>query len=261
MSQSKRQRRKQRRQEQSPRPAGGVAPELREEADVPAMPGDAEAEQVTVTGPGEQGERTFAEAEAETFAEDTEPSCAALIGALGPLRRTRRHSLLPGIRMFTAMLEEARGGYAADRLGQLAEALAIDFNPLETDGILQVAMIEMDETGVPDVEHAVRLCLEARAQIEGEELVEPEEEFDVEDEGELEPQPDVTAPVPDEEEEAPAAFEPQTEEGRRLAATGASQADVEAMDKQVLDAIAEENAATAEDGEPEDHDEPGPDES
>ncbi|HEX7246402.1 MAG TPA: hypothetical protein VF245_12655 [Solirubrobacterales bacterium] len=256
MAESKRQRRKRRQQE---REAGGVAPELREEADAPAMPGDEEAEQVTVTGPGDQGERTFAEAEAETF---EEPSYAALIGALGPLRRTRRHSLLPGIRMFTALLEEARGGYAADRLGQLAEALAIDFNPLETDGILQVAMAEMDETGVPDVEHAVRLCLEARAQIEGQELAEPGEDDELLDEIEDEPLP----PAAEEEEvadevEPPAAGEyvPQSEEAKRLAATGAPEVDVKAMDAQV----AEREAADRETAEPDedpDPDAPGPDE-
>lgn len=168
-----RQRRKEAREAVNARAAGGVAEELVEEADTPPMPGDESAEQVTVTGPDDAPERSFAEAEAEPFAEDVEEegeyedvSPAELIATIGPLRRTRRHPLIVGIRMFTAMLEEARGGYAADRLGQMEEALGIDFNALEQDGILQIAMAAMDEAGVPDVEHGVQMALEARAATE-----------------------------------------------------------------------------------------------
>lgn len=171
---------------------------------------------------------------------DGEFETEELIAALGPLRRARRHPLVPGIRMFTAMLEEARGGYAADRLGQLEEALGLDFNGLEQEGILQIAMAEMDEGGVPDVEHGVQRALEARAELG----------VDSVDEDDL----------PDDVDDQEQPFVPKTEEGRRLAASGASEADVKAMDDRVLEAAAEENAATAEDGEPEDPDAPGPDE-
>lgn len=254
-----RQRRKQRQQDRAinadASPAnGGVAEELQDEADAAATadPGDGGITAADVSMSEEAREEfdrgldeQMAEERAAEDAEEDHVSAAELIAAIGPLRRTRRHSLLPGIRMFTAMLEEARGGYAADRLEQMEEALGLDFNALEQEGILQIAMAEMDETGVPDVEHGVRLCLEARAQLAAQ----------------------GGPPVAENHgdgREAPAStddtFEPQTEEGRRLAATGASQEDVEAMDAQVLEARAEESRLAAEEGEEEDHDAPGPDE-
>lgn len=251
-----RQRRKQRQQDRAinadAAPAnGGVAEELQDEADAAATadprddkPGitaadvsmSEEAREEFDRGLDEQMAEERAAEDAEEEGEYGDVSPAELIAAIGPLRRTRRHSLLPGIRMFTAMLEEARGGYAADRLEQMEEALGLDFNALEQEGILQIAMAEMDETGVPDVEHGVRLCLEARAQLaaQGGPPV-------AEDHGDGREAPASTDDT----------FEPQTEEGRRLAATGASQEDVEAMDAQVLEAAAEAE---------EEHDLPGPDE-
>lgn len=256
-----RQRRKQRQQERAinageEREAGGVAPELRDEADA-AEPGEPTAGNTrTLTAAdvsmSEEAREEFDRGLDEQVGAENEDevSAAELIGAIGPLRRTRRHPLLVGIRMFTAMLEEARGGYAADRLGQMEEALAIDFNPLEQDGILQIAMAAMDEAGVPDVEHGVQMALEARAEVDGEDLLdEVEDEPVAEDHGDGREAPASTDDTP--------AFEPQTEEGRRLAASGATQEDVEAMDAQVLAADAE----TAEGEEPDDPDAPGPDES
>lgn len=250
MAQSKRQRRKQRQHERQEREAGGVAEELREEADAPPMPGDEEAEQVTVTGPGEEGERTFAEAEAELYDEiEDDVGPAELIAAIPALRRTRRHSLLPGIRMFTALLEEARGGYAHDRLAQLEEALGLEFNRLESEGILQVSMAMMDGTGVPDVEHGVRIALEARAQLDTDEILEEDRPED-----DLPPEDDDAPPAA-----AEGAYQPQSEEAKRLAATGAPDVDVKAMDAAVAEREAEDRE-TAEPDEDPDADAPGPDE-
>lgn len=231
-----RQRRKQRQQDREEAPAnGGVAPELQAEADEHPVP---------LVEPPTEDFPTEIEGE---FAPDV------LIAAIGPLRRTRRHSLLPGIRMFTAMLEEARGGYAADRLEQMEHALGVDFNPLEREGILQIAMAEMDEAGVPDVEHGVQRALEVRGELGvdlGPDVVtESAAELDDED----------FAGTP---EDGPInAYAPQTEEGRRLAESGASDEDVAAMDEQVLERQREEAAVAAEEGEEEDHDAPGPDEA
>jgi hypothetical protein len=72
------------------------------------------------------------------------------------------HSLLPGIRMFTAMLDEARGGYIVDRLGEIEATLRLEFNQLEREGIIQVASASLDPFGVPDVEFAANLALEQR---------------------------------------------------------------------------------------------------
>lgn len=223
-----RQRRKQRQQDREEAPAnGGVAPELQAEADEHPVP---------LVEPPTEDFPTEIEGE---FAPDV------LIAAIGPLRRTRRHSLLPGIRMFTAMLEEARGGYAADRLEQMEHALGVDFNPLEREGILQIAMAEMDEAGVPDVEHGVQRALEVRGELGVDSLVEDDD-------------PDFA----DDPEDGPInAYAPQTEEGRRLAESGASDEDVAAMDEQVLERQREEAAVAAEEGEEEDHDAPGPDEA
>jgi hypothetical protein len=107
-----------------------------------------------------------------------------LIGALGPLRRTRRHPLLQGIRMFTAKLEEALG---------------ISFEPREREGILQIAMGAMDEAGIPDVEHGVQIALETRAELH-EQMgpdPDPDDEPEVETAEEGEPS-DPDAPGPDE---------------------------------------------------------------
>jgi hypothetical protein len=76
------------------------------------------------------------------------------------------HSLLPGIRMFTAMLDEARGGYIIDRLAECEAGLQVEFNLLEREGIVQVASAAIDPQGIPDVELAVNLALEARQEIE-----------------------------------------------------------------------------------------------
>lgn len=227
-----RQRRKQRQQDREEAPAnGGVAPELRAEADEhPVPPVEPPAEDFPTEIEGE-------------FGPDV------LIAAIGPLRRTRRHSLLPGIRMFTAMLEEARGGYAADRLEQMEHALGVDFNPLEREGILQIAMAEMDEAGVPDVEHGVQRALEVRADL-GPDFDDKYVEGGEVDAGDLGLE---DGPIN--------AYVPQTEEGRRLAESGASDEDVAAMDEQVLERQREEAAVAAEEGEEEDHDAPGPDEA
>jgi hypothetical protein len=88
------------------------------------------------------------------------------------------HSLLPGIRMFTAMLDEARGGYIVDRLAQLEAALEVEFNLLEREGIIQVASSSLDASGVPDVEFAVGLAIDQRQQLEGVSPTEPDEELD-----------------------------------------------------------------------------------
>lgn len=217
MARSRRQQRKQRQQEASPKEDAAVEPD----------PSDAEE-----SGP-----------DPAEVVEDV------LIAALGPLRRARNHPLLPGIRMFTAMLEEARGGYAADRLEQMEHALAIDFNPLEREGILQISMAEMDEAGIPDVERGVELALRARADLG------PDFDDKYVEGGEVD-----TEDLNLEDAEPINGYQSQTEEARRLAASGAPEVDVEEMDAQVLERQAEENAATVEDGEPEDPDAPGPDE-
>lgn len=241
-----RSRRKQRQQE--PPENGGVAPELHDEADAADDGVHLTAADVSMSkedreefdrGLDEMVEQERATEEAEEEAEYDDVSPAELIAAVGPLRRTRRHSLLPGIRMFTALLEETRGGYAADRLQQLEEALSLDFAGREQEGILQVSMAAMDETGVPDVEHGVQVALEARASVEGEPVAE--------DHGDGEKP--AAGDAPDE-----LVFEPQTEEGRRLLASGASQEDAEAMDAQVLNEVPPAESE-------EEHDAPGPDEA
>lgn len=178
-----RSRRKQRQQEDAP-VNGGVAEELREEADHPVPP----------TEPPAEGYPTEIDGE---FEDDV--SLRELIAALGPLRRTRRHPLLQGIRMFTAMLDEARGGYGYDRLDQLEEALGISFEPREREGILQIAMGAMDDAGVPDVEHGVQIALETRAELQAQ-MGHPDpddEPEDAETAEEGEPS-DPDAPGPDE---------------------------------------------------------------
>lgn len=141
------------------------------------------------------------------------------------------HPLIPAIRMFTAMLDEARGGYASDRLGELEDGLGIQFNQLERDGIVRVAMAHMDEHGIPDVEHGIGVALDARAEVEQradleeDEYVDyeaPESDDDVDDEPEVEDLPD-------------GAYVAKTEEGRRLEAEGAAPADIEATDEEVAE--------------------------
>lgn len=107
------------------------------------------------------------QAEADRRREDDAEEAAELIAALGPLRETRANPLTAGIQVFTAMLEQARGGYAADRLAEIEAAMQVSFNSLEAQGIIQIAMANMDETGVPDVEHGIQLCLEARVEAAG----------------------------------------------------------------------------------------------
>jgi len=139
-----RQRRKERRvaaNEQERREAGAVAPES------------------SVEDPGDTDERQRGERE------DRQVEAAELIEALDVLRGSRANPLTAGITVFTAMLEQARAGYAADRLAELETALSLDFNALEAQGIVQIAMASMDETGVPDVERGVQLCIEARVEV------------------------------------------------------------------------------------------------
>jgi len=114
------------------------------------------------------------------------------------------HSLLPGIRMFTAMLDEARGGYIIDRLSECEDGLQLEFNPLEREGIIQVASAAIDPEGIPDVEFAVNLALEARAEVEA--LGPPGEQVEREHPaGVEEPEPALEPPAPatepDEEED------------------------------------------------------------
>lgn len=99
----------------------------------------------------------------------------------------REHPLAAGIRMFTAMLDEARGGYIVDRLEQIEEALDVEFNEAEAEGIAQVAGVALDEDGLPDVEHAVQVALRARM-----DLIDPTRMVDA---GLLddEPEPEVTS--------------------------------------------------------------------
>lgn len=163
-----RQRRKERQAaaNEPPREAGGVAVELREEADQGITAAD-------VSMPVEEREefdRGLTEQMAEDERrrgeqEDREIEAAELIEALGVLRESRANPLTAGIQVFTAMLEQARAGYAADRLAELEAAMTLDFNALEAQGIVQIAMANMDETGVPDVEHGIQLCIQARLEV------------------------------------------------------------------------------------------------
>lgn len=97
--------------------------------------------------------------------EDRELEAGELIEALDVLRQSRANPLTAGITVFTAMLGEARAGYAADRLAELEAALSLEFNAEEAQGVVQVAMASMDETGIPDVEHGIELCLRARVEV------------------------------------------------------------------------------------------------
>lgn len=151
-----RQRRKQQRQRAiNADEHGGVAEELVEEADAPE---EGEVGQDDSTLPNPSGEPQLS-------ASDT-------VALIGPLRhsRSRRsdHPLVVGIRMFTVMLDEARGGYIIDRLSEVEEILGEEFNGLERDGIVQIASGNLLEDGVPDVDSAIRIALDARRGIEAE---------------------------------------------------------------------------------------------
>lgn len=184
-----RQRRKERQAaaNEPPREAGGVAVELREEADQGITAAD-------VSMPTEQREE-FDRGVAEQMAEDErrrgeqedrEIEAAELIEALGVLRESRANPLTAGIQVFTAMLEQARAGYAADRLAELEAAMTLDFNALEAQGIVQIAMANMDETGVPDVEHGIQLCIQARLEVAEDHGDEPVGAVEEVEEGEVE---------------------------------------------------------------------------
>lgn len=104
---------------------------------------------------------------AEDDESEDEVPLEALIAALPSLRQTRRSPLYNGLRMFSAIVEEARSGYAATRLAYLEEALDVEFGALEQEGILEIAAAAMDEYGIPDVEHGVQKALESRAGLLG----------------------------------------------------------------------------------------------
>lgn len=176
-----RQRRKERQAaaNEPPREAGGVAVELREEADQ----GLTAAEQPPVVRGGEESDEEVLQREASERRED---EAAELIEALGVLRESRANPLTAGIQVFTAMLEQARAGYAADRLAELEAAMTLDFNALEAQGIVQIAMANMDETGVPDVEHGIQLCIQARLEVAEDHGDEPVGAVEEVEEGEVE---------------------------------------------------------------------------
>lgn len=184
-------------------------------------------------------ERERIEAEAEDA--EPEPTASDVIAVIGPLRNSRQeHPLAAGIRMFTAMLDEARGGYIVDRIAEYEEAIGEPFNELERDGIIQIASSELDQFGVPDVDMPIRLALQARAEVA------------------------VTAddpPVPPTEEEIQReGMEISEEEAQRLEEAEAQQLE-EAEEEEAARVREEEDFATRESAEePEDPDAPGPDE-
>lgn len=219
MARSSRRQRRQRQPQQSPPPEPAAAPEP-EEASV-----------------GEAHEVEFD----EELRDEVDPR--DLIPALDPLRQTRRSPLVAGIRMFSAMLGEARGGYVVERLEYLEATLSIEFNNFERDGILGLSLSPevLGEDGVPDVEYAVQMALEARAEAGGA----ISEEFAVIAEG-------LGGGPQDEEEPPPAPVEPpagRPQSASEIAAAKALEAEREEADR-----------ATAEAEEDEDPDAPGADE-
>lgn len=78
-----------------------------------------------------------------------------------------RGDLAAGIRMFTAMLNEARAGFIEAAIGQLEEIIEEDFTPPESQFLATVAAEQKTETGLPDVAAAYRALVRARAAQEG----------------------------------------------------------------------------------------------
>lgn len=93
---------------------------------------------------------------------ETEAELTVAEKAVATLNEIAPHPLVAGIRMFTAMLDEAKTGYIVDRLSHLQERLDIQLTEEEHKDVFEIALCFTDEDDIPNVAYAVDAVLTAR---------------------------------------------------------------------------------------------------